>query len=139
MQLDVRIFTSLPDEAKQIRKAVFMQEQGFSEEFDHMDAYARHVLCYVDGVAAAVCRYFNSGSEYVIGRLATLAPYRGKGIGSAVMRAVEDAIRAEGGTAVCIHAQAAARPFYEKCGYISTDKFDEEQGCPHVFMVKRLA
>ena len=55
------------------------------------------------------------------------------------LNAVEDAIRAEGGTAVCIHAQTAARPFYEKCGYISTDKFDEEQGCPHVFMVKRLA
>ena len=31
MELTTRIFTSLPDEAKQIRKTVFMQEQGFSE------------------------------------------------------------------------------------------------------------
>lgn len=139
MELTTRIFTSLPDEAKQIRKTVFMQEQGFSEEFDHIDAYARHVLCYADGVAVATCRYFHSGSEYVIGRLATLAPYRGNGIGAAVMRAAEDAIRSEGGTSVCIHAQVAVRPFYEKCGYISTEKFDEEQGCPHVFMVKRLS
>lgn len=138
MELTTRIFTSLPDEAKQIRKTVFMQEQGFSEEFDHIDAYARHILCYADGVAAATCRYFHSGREYVVGRLATLAPYRGNGIGAAVMRAAEDAIRSEGGTSVCIHAQVAARPFYEKCGYISTEKFDEEQGCPHVFMVKRL-
>ena len=138
MELTTRIFTSLPDEAKDIRKTVFMQEQGFSEEFDHIDAYARHVLSYLDGVPVAACRYFNSGSEYVISRLAVLAPCRGKGVGTAVLSAVEDAIRSEGGTAVCIHAQTAVRPFYEKCGYISTEKYDEEQGIPHVFMVKKL-
>ena len=37
MTWKVEIYSELPDEAKAIRQAVFVEEQGFQEEFDELD------------------------------------------------------------------------------------------------------
>ena len=37
-------FGCLPEAARRIRETVFMQEQGFCEEFDELDACSWHVL-----------------------------------------------------------------------------------------------
>ena len=35
--MEVSIYSELPDEARAIRQAVFVEEQGFQEEFDDID------------------------------------------------------------------------------------------------------
>ena len=39
-------FYALPKAAKQIRVTVFMQEQGFTEEFDTLDGVATHLVAF---------------------------------------------------------------------------------------------
>ena len=56
-----KTYCFLHDDAKFIRKSVFMDEQGFAEEFDDKDAIAKHVVLY-NGKSKliATCRYFST-------------------------------------------------------------------------------
>lgn len=40
----IKIYDEIPEEAKTIREAVFIKEQGFKDEFDEIDDVAKHVL-----------------------------------------------------------------------------------------------
>ena len=53
-----KMFDKLCDDAKKIRIEVFVNEQGFSVEFDDIDDIAFHIVGYDEGVPAAVCRYY---------------------------------------------------------------------------------
>ena len=80
--MEYKIFDNLPQEAKYIRTAVFIDEQGFKNEFDEIDDTAKHILIYHDGKAVGVARFFSKdGKEYHIGRVAVLKPYRKYGYG----------------------------------------------------------
>ena len=50
-------------EAKQIRQTVFVEEQGFHNEFDAMDAEAWHVVLWKDEHAIATGRTFPAQGE----------------------------------------------------------------------------
>lgn len=53
----------ITDDARSIRKAVFMDEQGFSQEFDRTDETSLHIVAYDDETPAGVCHVFpNRGS-----------------------------------------------------------------------------
>ena len=43
-------YNTLPDAAAQIRRAVFTQEQGFTEEFDDIDQTAYHLVLFLDEI-----------------------------------------------------------------------------------------
>lgn len=78
--MEIRLYHTLPEEARQIREKVFVQEQHFQEEFDGTDRRAVHLVLYQGGSPAATCRYFQgvSPKEYLVGRMAVLKPFRGK-------------------------------------------------------------
>ena len=83
--MEYKIFDNLPQEAKDIRTAVFIDEQGFKNEFDEIDDTAKHILIYHDGKAVGVARFFSEdGKEYHIGRVAVLKPYRKYGYGKEI-------------------------------------------------------
>ena len=42
----IKIYDEIPEEAKTIREAVFIKEQGFKDEFDEIDDVAKHVLLF---------------------------------------------------------------------------------------------
>ena len=44
--LHMKVYPALPTEAASIRKEVFMEEQGFVEEFDEIDHQARHIVVF---------------------------------------------------------------------------------------------
>ena len=44
--MEIRYYDNLPEEAKTIRRAVFMEEQGFQEEFDEIDGQAGHLVMF---------------------------------------------------------------------------------------------
>ena len=39
-ETEIRIYDELPEEASRIRRVVFVEEQGFMEEFDEIDGWA---------------------------------------------------------------------------------------------------
>ena len=135
-----KCYDRLPEEAKAIRTAVFVGEQGFETEFDDIDDVARHIVMYDGERAGATCRYYKGkGGEYHIGRIAVVRGERGKNYGAAVLAEGERAAAEEGGTLAVVSAQVRARGFYEKQGYSAVGGEYLDESCPHIKMVKPLA
>lgn len=143
MKLAYAVHDSLPPAVRNIRQTVFVQEQGFLNEFDETDHNARHILA-VDtenrNMPVACCRIFpgKADGEYVIGRIAVVKDCRGKGIGMEILNFTEKMLRKEGVSRVSLSSQVTARGFYEAAGYrqVSDEYLDE--ACPHVRMEKKL-
>ncbi len=136
----IAVTTDCPEEAKAIRRAVFIEEQGFVNEFDAIDARAQHAVAYCDGQPAATGRLFAAEEPrtMTIGRVAVLPAFRGRHLGQAVLTALENAAREQGADRVVLSSQCAARAFYEKCGYTACGAVYYDEHCPHIRMEKAL-
>lgn len=73
--------------ARKVRTAVFMEEQGYKNEFDDHDADAVH-LCIYDGEEgiATARSYQKPDGVWVLGRVAVLRERRGHRLGSRLSR-----------------------------------------------------
>ncbi|MFD3515090.1 GNAT family N-acetyltransferase [Streptomyces sp. NPDC058657] len=113
-----------------VRKEVFVAEQEVPEdiEYDSYDRTAVHVLALSgDGTALGTGRLLHGADALgktgagpdvgSLGRLAVSAAARGLGVGTALVRGIEDAARERGLTAIDLHAQTHALGFYERLGY----------------------
>ncbi|MFJ3660506.1 GNAT family N-acetyltransferase [Streptomyces sp. NPDC090119] len=134
-----------------VRKDVFVAEQGVPQdiEYDAYDATAVHVLAMgEDGVplgtgrllhgAAAAAKTGGDASVGSLGRLAVTRRARGLGVGAALVRAIEDAARELGLTAVDLHAQTQALGFYERLGYTAYGPEFLDAGIAHRAMRRPL-
>lgn len=129
----------LPDEARRIRQTVFVEEQGFCEEFDQVDAAATHFVAYEEnGLPVGTCRVFwdTAAERYVLGRLAVRKGYRGQKIGAALVKESEKYVHRAGGGSLSLHAQCQVSGFYQKQGFAECSEVEDEQGHPHVWMKK---
>jgi predicted GNAT family N-acyltransferase len=126
-------------EIRRIRFGVFVEEQRVPKalEMDERDASCPHVLAYLEGTAVGTGRIdLEAGGK--IGRVAVEAAARGRGVGSAIMRALHDIAARHGLTEVWCHAQVSAVPFYRGLGYQTVGPVFEEAGIAHVKMEKSL-
>ena len=163
--MDIRIETGDFEDAAAVRRAVFMDEQGYENEFDDIDTDAAciHVTLYVDDELAGCSRVFPEPLEraadpsaptspacelddgvspaetYVMGRVAVLAPFRRRGLASNIVEASAAAARKAGAKLMKLHAQEYVIPLYLKLGYTQIAPVDyEDEGQPHAWMAKRL-
>ena len=139
--MKVSVYDVLSDDAKLIRKQVFMEEQGFENEFDDIDKKASHIVMYNEKEEPiATCRIFESDerNECIFGRLAVIASYRGMNIGTDMIREAEKVVLKKGGTSILLHAQCRVKSFYEKLGYTAYGEIDDDEGCPHIWMSKQV-
>lgn len=136
----VSIYTTLPEEACYIRETVFVQEQGFTDEFDKLDVVSTHLVLFAEDYPAAVCRVYwdDNLGQYILSRVAVLGEFRRQGIGGAMVKAAEDYIREQGGRELHLHAQCRITDFYEAIGYTQYGPVEDDQGCPHIWMKKDL-
>lgn len=134
------ITLGLSKEAALIRREVFMEEQGFSDEFDEIDARALHLVLDTSGVPAATGRLFRGEDEgvYWIGRVAVRKAFRGRALGREVMEALEAEARRLCGRELRLSAQVQAAGFYEKLGYRRCGEEYLDEHCPHIEMRKDL-
>lgn len=140
MTLEHRFFSELPTEARVIRQEIFVDEQGFKNEFDETDSSCTHLVLYADGAPAAVGRLFlTDGGVYALGRIAVKKQFRGKGLGSEVMKLLEEKVREYGGTKTAVSAQCRARGFYESLGYKASGTVYLDEFCEHIHMEKNLS
>ena len=108
-------------------------------EFDETDPTATHfVLFNEEELPIATCRVFwnEAMNTYTLGRLAVIKKYRGKNIGSAIVREAENYVRENGGKSIALHSQCQAAGFYQKLGYKEFGTVENEEGCPHIWMRK---
>ncbi len=130
-----------------VRRRVFVQEQGISEEeeVDGKDDQAIHFLLKVDGrvVGAARVRFIRGfGTNYAkVERVAVLQEFRGTGLGRFLMEEVDAWIekRPWRPEQIQLNSQAEVAGFYRNLGYeISGGSPFMEAGVLHVAMRKRL-
>lgn len=131
---------NLPPEAKEIREEVFIKEQGFKNELDEIDLIATHIVLYDKEEAIATCRVFRheEPDTYILGRLAVRKEYRHMKMGHAVVAAAEKYVADKGAERLALHAQCSASRFYQYNGFHETGEVDDDEGCPHIWMVKNL-
>ncbi len=126
-------------DAFDIRTKVFVEEQGFVDIPDDIDATCWHAVLYENRRPVACGRMFSVGDGvFHIGRVAVLKEYRGKRLGECVMKLFEDSARQLSAVELELCSQQHAQGFYERCGYKVRGEVFYEQGKPHVEMVKIL-
>lgn len=135
-----RVYYTLPEEAVLIRQEVFVNEQGFKEEFDSIDKEAVHIVLFDGNMPVATCRFFkdNEKDTYIIGRVAVISAYRGQNLGSFILENACRLIKEAGGKKICLHSQKRVKEFYEKQGYCMYGDEDLDEGCPHVWLYKEI-
>ncbi|WP_428052638.1 GNAT family N-acetyltransferase [Candidatus Avelusimicrobium stercoris] len=136
--MKIRLYNTLPNEAKKIRTEVFIQEQHFTNEFDDTDQHATHLVLYENTTPVATARYYNTQNTYIIGRVAVSIAYRGKGLGQAIITNAENAILQNHGRTVMLLAQTSKQAFYQKLGYKPFGEIIYDEYCPHIWMKKEL-
>lgn len=122
-----------------VRLTVFVAEQGVPPEIelDERDAFCLHLLA-TDGKQPVGTGRIDLDANGKIGRVAVLAGYRGRGVGTALMQRFHAIAAAAGFDTVWCNAQLAAVPFYRKLGYRAVGERFQEAGIEHVRMEKLI-
>lgn len=128
-------YEDLPEDAMTIRTAVFVEEQGFQDEFDDRDHHCCHLVFYDGQKAIGTCRYFQEDDHFVLGRIAVIPSYRNKKVGTFI---IDKACTFMKAGMVTLHAQMQAKGFYEKLGFEAYGEIEYEEHCPHIWMNKYL-
>ena len=138
--MKITMYEQLPEDAKYIRRKVFMEEQGFENEFDDIDSMCTHILIYDSMNPVGTCRFYynNKRQSYVIGRIAVLKEFRGKDYGAELLKVAEKEIIKKQGNSIELSAQVRLASFYKKNGYVALDEVYDDEGCPHVWMRKEF-
>jgi predicted GNAT family N-acyltransferase len=121
-----------------IRTTVFVGEQGVPSEIeiDGRDPGCVHAVAEdASGEAIGTGRLMPDGR---IGRMAVLAPWRGRGVGAAILALLMDEAKRRGFAQVYLHSQVHAKDFYARHGFTTEGEEYLEAGIPHVGMRARL-
>jgi predicted GNAT family N-acyltransferase len=126
-------------ELRAVRDEVFVGEQHvpIALEHDALDPLSTHVIArLLDGTPVGTGRLT---PERHIGRMAVRAPWRGRGIGDALLLALVEQARLRSWPDVHLNAQAPAIGFYERHGFRPEGERFMEAGIEHQSMYRALA
>jgi predicted GNAT family N-acyltransferase len=121
-----------------IRRAVFVVEQGVPVEIelDGRDPACLHLVAFgPEGAAIGTARMTDAGH---VGRIAVLAPWRGRRVGAQLVEAMIGLARDAGLARVDLDSQVQALGFYEKLGFEARGEEFLEAGIPHRNMLLEL-
>ncbi|MEY9866873.1 putative GNAT family N-acyltransferase [Peribacillus sp. B2I2] len=129
--------------AFQIRKEVFVEEQGFPlesefDEFDTLNALSEHILVYYNEKPVGTGRLRVVDGLGKLERICILEPYRKFGLGKIIIKALEEIANKKEISQVKLHGQTQAEGFYKKLGYHTSSDVFMEDGGPHLLMIKEL-
>lgn len=127
------------DAIRSIRETVFVHEQQvpLELEWDDADNVAQHVLAVSsNGTPIGTARLLPDGH---IGRMSVLAPWRGRGVGSALLEHLLVEARKRGFTKVFLNAQVQALDFYRRHGFETYGEPFLDAGIPHRSMAREVS
>ena len=124
-----------------LRSRIFVVEQActYLDPDPHdTDGDAQHLLAWHGHTLVACARVLPPGATFAcpsIGRLAVASPWRGRGLGHALLaRAIALAASRWPGASIALAAQAHLLPFYASAGFVAIGAPYDEDGIPHVDM-----
>jgi len=126
-------------ELRAVRDEVFVGEQRVPVDIEHdaLDPLCTHVVArLLDGTPVGTARLT---PERHIGRMAVRAPWRGRGVGDALLLALVDEARRRDWPEVRLNAQVSAIGFYERHGFQPYGPRFLEAGIEHQAMRRPLA
>jgi predicted GNAT family N-acyltransferase len=125
------------EKAYTIRTRVFVREQGVPEEIelDGDDKGAFHFLAFASGKAVGTARVVMHRGTAKIGRMAVLESYRGRGIGTKLLKRAIVMAKKQDAQKIYLHAQVTVIGFYEAMGFRCVGPIFKEAGIPHRKMV----
>ncbi len=137
-RVEVIDYQSGLQDLRAVRETVFVQEQKvpIEEEWDALDPVCRHVIARdQDGKPVGTARLT---PEHKIGRMAVLGPWRGRGVGGALLAALMAEARSQGWAEVTLNAQVSAQSFYTRHGFVPYGARFMEAGIEHQAMRNAL-
>lgn len=132
-------------EILKVRQAVFVVEQKCPyQDVDDLDSEAWHLIGWHDSNAeetlAAYLRVVPPGKKYPepsLGRVLTASSSRGIGLGRALLdEGIARTALAYPGQGIRISAQQYLEPFYSEVGFKTVSDVYDEDGIPHVEMLR---
>ncbi len=123
----------------EIRRQVFVEEQGFAQEIevdehDRMAVYA--LVMDDDGIPGATGRlYIDDNDQFAIGRVCVLKRMRGQYMGDLVMRMLLYRALELNCASVSVSAQLPVVSFYSRYGFKPVGEVYEEEGVLHRRMI----
>ena len=124
-------------DALEVRRQVFVQEQGVSEdmEYDGYDSEALHMVVKDGNKVIGPARVrFPTTNQAKIERMAILKPFRHRGIGSNIISFLKEELKSRQIEYVVLHAQCAVTEFYKLCGFEETGLPFWDAGIRHIEM-----
>lgn len=124
----------------QLRSEIFvLEQQCLYQDIDGLDEQAHHCMIYDRQHAlVAYSRIFPAGITYPeasIGRIMTKE--HGKGLGKILMEhSISKILRLYGPVPIRIGAQCYATKFYCKFGFLESGEIYDEDGIPHIEMLR---
>ncbi|HBH21827.1 MAG TPA: GNAT family N-acetyltransferase [Cytophagales bacterium] len=109
-------------EAQSVRRQVFVVEQKvpLEDEIDEYESDCRHYMAFFNNVPVGACRWRVTDKGYKLERFAVLKSYRGKKIGTLLVKKVLDDIKNDGHNGpkhLYLHSQLGAVALYEKFNF----------------------
>lgn len=139
---DADLSSQIYQDALQLRRLVFIQEQAVPVEIeiDDKEADCIHIVGYDEkGLPQATARLYPMGAgTFKVQRVAVRKEGRNKGFGRDLMLEVERVSHEQGAHLLKLGAQNHALPFYTKLGYQIISEEYEEAGIPHHDVEKEL-
>ncbi|MFF2753882.1 GNAT family N-acetyltransferase [Psychrobacillus sp. NPDC058041] len=128
-------------EVLKLRVDVFVVEQNCAyPDLDTYDQQSLHLMCIEKEEVIAYCRVLPPGEKYdvcSIGRVIVKEKARGTGVARQLMiKAIEEAEDAWNIQTIQLCAQSHLQRFYESLGFITMSDIFDEDGIPHVNMVR---
>lgn len=145
MEIDV-VVVGTPDllnEVFAIRERVFVVEQEVAreDEYDEFEDSSVHFLARADGKPAGTARWRFTDKGVKLERFAVDKPYRGKGVGAALVETVLKNVKEHpetSGKTLYLHSQLKAMPLYSRFGFKKKGEMFEECGIQHFTMVTTI-
>ncbi|MBW6493433.1 MAG: GNAT family N-acetyltransferase [Burkholderiaceae bacterium] len=137
LRLELGSWNDLRPAAELVRRAVFIHEQGCSEEseWDELDAVSLHCVAYRGDEAVGTARLL---PELRIGRMAVAMSHRRRGIASLILERLIAVAAERGARTVVLHAQVAVLDFYHRHGFVAEGEEFFEEGIAHLLMRRKL-
>ena len=137
LRLELGSWDELRAAAEPVRRAVFIKEQGCSEEseWDELDDPSLHCVAFLDAEPIGTGRLL---PENRIGRMAVTVPYRRHGVASVILEELVAVAAQRGAREVVLHAQVAVLDFYRRHGFVEEGAEFSEEGIAHLLMRRSL-